>query len=135
MLQGRARPYNAHMNIAGAIGKLGFQRWYERELIFCHTWLAACLLSAFGLLALIEDVELSTAGWRAAPALVAAFVSGCIAWYALTRYLVMLLRALHVAERSGCPHCGTHGKYRLVSATPRSMTVHCRNCAKEWTIE
>jgi len=123
------------MNPAGAIGKLGFQRWYERELLVCHSWLVACLLSAFALFALLEGLDLGEDGWRAAPAVVTAFVSGCIAWYALSRYLAMLLRALHVAERSTCPHCGTHGRYRLVGATSRAMTVHCRQCGGEWSID
>ena len=122
------------MDPAGAIGKLGFQRWYERELLLCHSWLVACLLCAFALLALLEDLNVREAGWSAVPVLLAAFAAGCIAWYALARYLSMLLRAMHVAERSTCAGCGEHGKYRLVSATARSMTVHCRKCGKEWTI-
>jgi len=124
------------MDPAGAIGKLGFERWYERELLLCHSWLVACLLCAFALLALLEELSVGDSGWAAAaPGLLAAFAAGGIAWYALARYLAMLMRALHISERSTCPHCGTHGKYRLVGATPHSMTVHCRNCAKEWTIE
>jgi len=123
------------MDPAGAIGKLGFERWYERELLLCHSWLVACLLCAFALFALLEDLNLAEAGWRAAPVVITAFAAGCIAWYALARYLAMLMRALHIAERSTCAQCGAHGRYRLVGATPRSMTVHCRNCEKEWTIE
>ena len=123
------------MGPAGSIGKLGFQRWYERELLYCHSWLVACVLCAFALLAVLEDVNLAESGWRAAPAVLTAFVAGCIAWYALARYLSMLMRALYVAERSTCPRCGTHGKYRLVGATPRAMTVHCRRCDGEWSIQ
>jgi hypothetical protein len=123
------------MEPAGAIGKLGFQRWYERELLICHSWLVACLLCAFALLALLEDLNVREAGWAAVPAALAAFAAGCVAWYALARYLGMLFRALHVAERSTCTRCGAHGKYRLVSATARSMTVHCRRCDSEWSID
>jgi len=123
------------MDPAGSIGKLGFQRWFERELLLCHTWLVACLLCAFALLALIENLNVAEAGWRAAPTVLTAFVAGGLAWYSLARYLAMLMRALHVAERSGCPHCGTHGKYRLVGATPHSMTVRCRRCDSEWSIQ
>jgi hypothetical protein len=123
------------MDPAGAIGKLGFRRWYERELLVCHAWLVACLLSAFALLALLEDLNLREAGWGAVPVVAAAFAAGGIAWYALARYLSMLLRAQRVAERSSCPGCGAHGKYRLVSATTRAMTVHCRKCDREWAID
>ena len=123
------------MNPAGAIGKLGFQRWYERELLLCHSWLVACLLCAFALLALLEDLTLRQFGWDVAAAVAAAFAAGAIAWYALTRYLFMLMRALHIAERSTCPGCGAHGKYRLVGTTARAMTVHCRQCDREWAID
>ncbi|MDH4094003.1 MAG: hypothetical protein OEV81_04375 [Betaproteobacteria bacterium] len=123
------------MDPAGAIGKLGFQRWYERELLLCHSWLVACLLCVFALLALLEDLSLRELGWGAAAALAAAFAAGGIAWYALARYLSMLLRAMHVAERSTCPGCGAHGKYRLVGASARAMTVHCRKCEREWAID
>ena len=123
------------MDPAGAIGKLGFERWFERELLVCHSWLVACLLCAFALLALLEDLSVRESGWAAVPGLLAAFAAGAIAWYALGRYLAMLMRALHISERSRCPHCGTHGKYRLVSATARAMAVHCRRCDGEWSIE
>ncbi|MGH8741978.1 MAG: hypothetical protein ACREUN_13760 [Burkholderiales bacterium] len=123
------------MNPAGAIGKLGFRRWYERQLYACHGWLVASLLSAFALLAVLEDLSLLHLGWEAVPLLVAACAAGLIAWYALWRYLSMLLQAQHLSERSTCKRCGTYGRYRLVGATPRSMTVSCRQCGAEWTIQ
>jgi hypothetical protein len=123
------------MDPAGAIGKLGFERWYERELLLCHSWLVACLLCAFALLALLEELSMGEFGWGSAAVLTAAFAAGGIAWYALARYLAMLMRALHIAERSRCPRCSAHGKYRLVSATTRSMNVHCRQCGGEWSID
>lgn len=123
------------MDPAGALGKLGFRRWFERELLLCHGWLVAFVLSGLALLALLEDLSLHEFGWGPAAGLVAAAAAGCVAWYALARYFTMLARALHFAERSTCARCGTHGKYRLVSATARSMTVHCRKCDSEWSID
>lgn len=123
------------MDPAGAIGKLGFRRWYERQLYACHGWLVASLLSAFALLALLEDFSFVKLDLEGALLLLAAVVSGVLAWYALGRYLSMLLQAQHLSERSTCARCGTYGRYRLVSATPRSMTVSCRKCDAEWTIQ
>ncbi|MGH8707905.1 MAG: hypothetical protein ACREVD_07590, partial [Burkholderiales bacterium] len=120
---------------AGAIGKLGFRRWYERQLYACHGWLVASLLSAFALLAVLEDLSLRHLGLEAVLLLIAACAAGLIAWYALWRYLSMLLQAQHLSERSTCKRCGTYGRYRLVGATPRSMTVSCRQCGAEWTIQ
>ena len=123
------------MNPAGAIGKLGFRRWYERELMLAHGWLLAALLSAFAAFALLEDLSLFARRLESLPTLVTAFVAGAIAWYGLACYLRMLVLALHLAEHSTCKRCGSFGRYRLVGATPGSMTVSCRKCGAEWTIQ
>ena len=120
---------------AGAIGKLGFRRWYERELLLAHAWLAACILATFGALAEIEQLNLRSMGAEALLPLAIAFAAGIAAWYSLSRYLHMLLRAQALAQRSTCPGCGTYGRYRLVGATPRMMIVCCRECGREWRIE
>lgn len=122
------------MDPAGAIGKLGFRRWYERQLYVCHGWLVASLLGAVALFALLEDLSLLELGFKAALVLAAACVSGLFAWYALWRYLGMLVQAQRLSERSTCTRCGTYGRYRLVRATVSSMTVSCRKCENEWTI-
>ena len=122
------------MTPAGAIGRLGFRRWYERELMLAHGWLVTSLLSAFAAFALLEDLSFLALRLESLPTLVTAFVAGAIAWSALARYLRMLVLALHLAERSTCERCGTYGRYRLVGATPGSMTVSCRKCTAEWTI-
>ena len=123
------------MDPAGAIGKLGFRRWYERQLYVCHGWLIGSLLCAFALLALLEDLTLLELGLEAALVLVAACAAGLICWYALWRYLRMLAQAQHLSERSTCRGCGTYGRYRLVGASANSMTVSCRKCDAEWTIQ
>lgn len=119
---------------AEAIGRLGFRRWYERELLVGHGWLVGSLLCLFALLALLEDLSNRTAGLGPLIVIAAACAAGAIAWYSLKRYLLMLLRAEHLAEHSTCKRCGTYGRYRLVGATSASMIVCCRNCAYEWTI-
>lgn len=120
---------------AGAIGKLGFRRWYERELLLAHAWLAGCILATFGALAEIEQLNLRDMGADALLPLAIAFAAGIAAWYALTRYVQMVLRAQALAQRSTCPECGTYGRYRLVGATPRAMIVCCRECGREWRID
>lgn len=123
------------MTPAGAIDKLGFRRWYERQLYACHGWLVAGLVCVFALIALLGDLSVLKLGSESAIDLVAAFAAGLIAWHALWQYMSMLMQALHLSERSTCRGCGTHGRYRLVGATSRSMTVSCRKCEAEWTIE
>ena len=123
------------MQPAAAIGKLGFRRWYERQLYVCHAWLVASLLCAFAFLALLEDFNLQQVSAEAVLVLIAAGAAGLIAWYALWRYLSLLRQAQHLSERSTCKRCGAYGRYRLVGATPRAMTVSCRECGTEWSIQ
>ncbi|MDH4172572.1 MAG: hypothetical protein OEZ09_13260 [Betaproteobacteria bacterium] len=123
------------MDPAGAIGKLGFRRWYERQLYACHAWLVACLLCAAALLALVEALDLREFSLNTVLVVATACAAGVIAMYSLGRYLSLLMRAQHLSERSTCKRCGTYGRYRLVGATPNSMTVSCRQCNAEWTIE
>lgn len=123
------------MTPAGAIGRLGFKRWYERELLLAHAWLAACVLCAFAFLGLVEELDLRRLGLASIPMLLAAFAGGLAGWHALTRYLGMVLRAQHLAECSTCKRCGIYGRYRLVGASQNRMFVSCRQCGGEWTIE
>ena len=97
-------------------------------------WLAACVLCAFAALALVEELSVRRLVLESMPALAAAFAGGLIAWYALTRYLFMILRAQRLAECSTCGRCGAYGRYRLIGATTDAMTVSCRECAHEWRI-
>ena len=121
------------MDPAGAIGKLGFRRWYERQLYACHGWLVASLLSAFALLALLEDFSFVKLDLEGALLLIAALVSGLLAWYALWRYLSMLLRAQHLSERSTCTRCGSCSRRCVnrngVRLSPCGMTAAYWMCS------
>ncbi|MGH8742527.1 MAG: hypothetical protein ACREUN_16515, partial [Burkholderiales bacterium] len=41
---------------ARSIERMGFKRWYERQLLESHAWLVTCILSAFAICAALELV-------------------------------------------------------------------------------
>jgi hypothetical protein len=116
---------------ARSIERLGFRRWYERQLIECHLWLVTCLLCALAALALIDGLdfraELFTSLLRGAMA----FCAGLLSWLTLQRYVSMLVRANRLAERATCPGCGTYGRFGFVEGQVR---VRCRGCEHEWLL-
>jgi len=121
------------MEPARSIGKLGFRRWYERQLTEGFAWLITCLLCAVVMAAGIESIWPRLMSWRALAMLAFVYVVGMICWYALQRFLTLLTRAERVASRSTCAQCGTNGRYDVLSDT-ETMRVRCRKCAQEWTI-
>jgi hypothetical protein len=121
------------MEPARSISKLGFQRWYERQLTEGFAWLVTCLLCAVLIAAGIESIWPRLMTWHAVAMLAFVYVVGMICWYALRRFLMLLTRAEHVASRSTCAQCATNGRYEVLSETA-VMRVRCRRCAHEWTI-
>lgn len=120
------------MEPARSIGKLGFRRWYERQLVEAHAWLVSCLLGGFAVFALLEGLDFARAAeavLRAALILAAAFVC----WFSLQRYMALMLRAWRLAERSTCPLCGAYAAFRVIDESPR-IAVHCRQCDHEWIL-
>lgn len=115
-----------------AIAKLGFQRWYERQLIESHAWLVTCLLCGFALAATVELVDLQS-GFAALPTLGVAFVAGLLAWHALLRYAQMMRQAQRFATQSHCPQCGRYAAFDVVMPAPR-IDVRCRHCRAQWRL-
>lgn len=118
------------MEPADSIARLGFQKWYARQLAEGHAWLVTCLLCMVALLAIVEMMASSGSLWRNLAYGALAFAAGLVGWYALIRYLSMLVAALRLGERARCPGCGAHGRFVFVSA----QAVRCRSCAREWRL-
>lgn len=135
------------MNLADGIRRIGFRRWYERQLIAAHLYLAAALLSMLVVLVAIEEFSPQAPGWERLK-LLALIVGGGIACIAsLVRYGNMLLGAQRAADRSTCSACAAYGVLEVVrsgithaEALPQArpvpwVRVRCRKCGNEWTIE
>lgn len=137
------------MDLAEGIRKIGFRRWYERQLIESHLFLISGFLCLIMVLACIEELNLRTPAWETLVRFVAMISGVGICLWALRRYLTMLGAAEYAAERSVCGKCATYRGLDLTAAGARSASaqndetecllapvgVRCRKCGHEWTIE
>ena len=133
------------MSPADGIRRLGFRRWYERQLIESHACFVTCFLCMIVALVCFEGVSLRGGGWTPVLMLGLVFGAGTIGIAALKRYKHLLDRAERIAEHSTCAKCATYGRLEILSAggrddTPGSsvapwMRVQCRKCGNQWLIE
>jgi len=116
--------------------RLGFRKWYERELLQSHAHLTLTFFCAIGLFAAFEAlVQFSSWTDRVIDALAIA-ASAAIGVWSLRRYLYLLMHAEHVANQADCPQCGVYARFTLVEGAtgPRGVTVCCRQCTHRWSI-
>jgi hypothetical protein len=134
------------MTPAEGIDKLGFRRWYERQLIEGHVYFITCFLSLITIAACMELID-----WKAPAAQVAFMLSiivagGVLCIVSLRRYNFLLLRAECFGSQSSCTHCSTYGVLKVLRAgTGEERTrglvrradnpwicVRCKKCGHEW---
>jgi len=129
--------YNASVQLIDGIRRLGFRKWYERELLQSHAHLALTFLCAVGLLAAF-DAAMQFTSWtdRVIDAL-GIIACGGIGYWALRRYLYLLMHAESVANQADCPQCGVYARFTLVDGVAAAPSVHvrCRACAHQWSID
>ena len=132
------------MSPADGISKLGFRRWYERQLIESHAYLVTGFLCLILIAASFEGFSLREASTQSLGALATMFIAGALGFGALKRYLDVLQRAEHIAEHSVCTSCSTHGRLQVVGAGGEQglnenswgwMRVQCRKCGHQWLID
>ena len=125
------------MSAAQSIRRLGFRKWYERELLQGHANLLLLLLATLGLLASVELLSSQMTLADRAQVLVGAAVSAAIGYFALRRYLRLLNHAEYVADQAICRRCDTYAKWELVGeeANGARLQVRCRKCANCWQIQ
>ncbi|MFN3564767.1 MAG: hypothetical protein ACK4V1_02110 [Burkholderiaceae bacterium] len=135
------------MKVAEEIRRLGFRRWYERQLVVSHGYLVAAFLALILLLAGIEGMDYlrRSVGFYLLVAVVAA-AAGTLMFVAWRRFSVLLARAERFAENAECPQCKAWGKFRVIAAeptaaddppeagTPHWIKVKCSGCGNEWKL-
>ena len=124
------------MNLAEGIRKLGFRKWYERQLLQSHAHLALTFLCTIGVFGAME-AALRFRSWS--DQLVdGASVLACVAigLWALRRYLFLLSYAEAMAHQAECTACQTFGRLDLVQsdAGGNVVQVRCRHCGHHWRI-
>jgi hypothetical protein len=125
------------VSAAQSIRRLGFRKWYERELLQGHANLVLLLFATLGLLGCAEVYSNQMALLDRVQVLGGAAVSAAIGYFALRRYLRLLDHAEYVADQAICRGCDTYAKWELVGeeADGARLQVRCRKCAHRWQIE
>src|SRR5687768_14071381 len=108
------------MNAARTIRRLGFRKWYERELLESHAHLVLLLLSTLGLLGSMEVYSLQLPIGSQLDVLACAVVSAVIGVWSLRRYLYLLAHAEFVADQAVCRGCETYAKWEIQEGAEES---------------
>jgi len=117
------------------IGKLGFKRWYERQLIEGHAWLITCVLCLLAVAACLEELSFRGPLSQVLALAGCVFAAGALALYGWERYRTIMTAVERVAERSTCDACRTYAAFRLIGTEAGALRVRCRKCAHEWRID
>jgi hypothetical protein len=115
---------------ARSIEKLGFKRWYERQLLESHAWLVTAILCSLAICAVLEVV-----GWRihspgSLLAVICVYVAGMTAWHGLKRYRAIMSEAERLSEQSTCKSCRAYAAFDITAEHP--LSARCRKCGNEW---
>ena len=121
--------------LAEGVRRVGFRKWYERELLSGHAHLLLLLLATVGLMASFEAFNGATPGEKLLNVLFILTCAGVGVW-SLRRYLYLLMHAEQVANQANCPSCKTYGRFSVLSEDRRNgeIQVRCRKCQHDWPI-
>ena len=122
------------MEPAKSIARLGFRRWYERQLIESFAWLTTCLLSGVLFAAIVELVGFATPGLAFYVTLVVLYVVGLMAVNTFMRFWKRFERAQIYARLAVCPACRAYGLFDVIDPAGRAA-VRCRRCGHDWRLE
>ena len=134
------------MPVAERIRKLGFRRWYERQLIEAHGSLVTAFLSVIMVAVCMDQLRWRDAGFKPL-IMLALIVAGIVLCFkTVTFYFKVLFRAEHYAEQAVCGKCKVYGLIEVIAAPARDsqgiadaptddwLKVRCKKCAHNWTM-
>ncbi|UUX94064.1 hypothetical protein [Aquabacterium sp. J223] len=126
------------MDARVVIRRLGFRKWYERELLRSHAHLVLLLLAALGLLGAFEALSFEHSLLEQVELVACVVVSAALGLWAMRRYLYLLNHAEYVADQAVCEACDSYAKWDLLpdqGADERQLRVRCRRCDRHWRID
>jgi len=135
------------MQVTRYIERHGFRRWYERQLIESHAYLALGFVALIFLLSGLELLGHAETGTRYVVVLIAAAGGGMLVVVAWRRFGVLLTRAEHFAEAATCPQCKAWGKFKVLAqessstldppeaGRPHWLSVQCSQCDAVWKLQ
>jgi len=116
---------------ARSIERLGFKRWYERQLLEGHAWLVSCFLCALAVVATLELTGFRLTSFASLITLGFVYVAGLVCWHSLKRYRAIMAQAERLSEQSTCRACHAYAAFSITAQHP--MSARCLKCAHEWT--
>lgn len=121
--------------LAEGVRRVGFRKWYERELLSSHAHMVLALLATIALLGAFEAFRDATLAEKLMDVVFVIVCAGIALW-ALRRYLFLLMHAEEVANQATCPQCAEYGRFDVVGEDlGRQQTlVCCRKCTARWRI-
>jgi len=129
---------------AAGIRKLGFKRWFERQLIESHVYLVTFFLCLILVIAVFEQLGSRAGGLERALMFAAIIGGGALGIVSFNRYIALLFRALRLAERSTCKNCGAYARFSVLDSTRVHvgddagdgvwLKVKCKACGHDWTM-
>lgn len=137
------------MELSEGIRKIGFRRWYERQLIESHLYLISGFMCLVMVLASLEGFSFRTPAWETMLRFAAMIGGGVVCMWTVRRYFEMLAVAEYASEHSVCEKCTRYSGLELSGVITRRpdtrddegdealppVGVRCRKCGHEWTIE
>jgi hypothetical protein len=136
------------MDIAARIRRVGFRKWYERQLIESHLAFTTCFLAGITVAACLEALTFAELGWKPAALLAAIFGAIVVGWRSWRRYITVLERAELYGSRSCCPACKAYARFEILASglvtegpylDPEArplpypwLRVRCRKCGTAW---
>jgi len=132
---------------AAGIRRLGFRKWYERQLIESHVYLVTCFLCMILVAAGLEEFSFRSPGLKPFVMLALIAGGGLVGWFSWQRYRAIMSAAERLGDRSTCEACGTYARFEVVEsggtdgpsqvgdgAPALWLRVRCRKCGHGWTM-
>lgn len=113
--------------------RIGFRKWYERQLLSSHVHMVLAFLSVIAILGSMEAYRTAQGDAQLANVMFVVVCAAIGAW-AMRRYLFLLIRAEQAANQASCPDCGDYGRFRVVGHGAGQCEVRCRKCPRSWSI-
>lgn len=120
--------YHWPMEPADSIRRLGFNRWYERQLIEGHAWFVSAFACMIAIAACAEELAFRGSVLRGLTYALVILLAGAVGAYGIWRYQKILVQADRIGEQATCPGCGTYARFKVVA----DCLAHCRKCDREW---
>ncbi|RYF14564.1 MAG: hypothetical protein EOO30_17740 [Comamonadaceae bacterium] len=113
--------------------RIGFRKWYERQLLSSHAHMVLAFLSVIAVVGAMEAFRTSEGDTQLANVLFVVLCAAIGAW-AMRRYAFLLMRAEQAANQASCPDCGDYGRFHVVGHRPRlqEIDVRCSRCSRGW---